>query len=163
MYLIDTLPSPGGTASPAPQHISLHSLGSVAGPASDTTQPHSSPNPPPSSAPTIGLLIHAAADGIALGAALAAPAATAALGPAVFAAIMLHKAPVAFGLAAALLRQRRSKRAVRAHLAVFSLAAPAGALATWFVVGLVGGVGARAADGAWWTGVVLVFSGGTFL
>ena len=161
MYLIDTLPPLSSTPSPAPQHISLHELGSSEPSSAAVAQPPS--NNHHSSATTIGLLIHAAADGIALGAALAAPTANAALGPAVFAAIMLHKAPVAFGLAAALLRQRRAKRAVRAHLAVFSLAAPAGAVVTWFLVGLVGGVGTKAADGAWWTGVVLVFSGGTFL
>lgn len=79
---------------------------------------------------------------------------------------MVHKAPAAFGLTSVLLKQGLGKRAARAHLVFFSLAAPAGAVATWMVVRTLGG---GAAEGAgeesmrWWTGVLLLFSGGTFL
>ena len=79
---------------------------------------------------------------------------------------MVHKAPAAFGLTSVLLKQGLGKRAARAHLVFFSLAAPAGALATWMAVRTLGG---GVADGAeeesvrWWTGVLLLFSGGTFL
>ena len=158
MYIIDALPSLGPTPSLPPQHISLHNLG--------TPEPQPPDPQARTSATTIGLVIHAVADGIALGASTATPTTKTTLGLVVFTAIMLHKAPAAFGLAAVLLKQGRSKRAVRAHLAVFSLAAPAGAIATWFVVSVAGGTGVRtgeSADGVWWTGVVLIFSGGTFL
>lgn len=83
---------------------------------------------------------------------------------------MIHKAPAAFGLTSVLLKQGLGKRGARAHLVVFSLAAPAGALGTWIVVRILGGGGSGAEAGAagemhtkWWTGVLLLFSGGTFL
>lgn len=78
---------------------------------------------------------------------------------------MVHKAPAAFGLTAVLLKQGLGKRAARAHLMVFSLAAPAGALATWMVVRTLGAGGPEAGEETmrWWTGLLLLFSGGTFL
>jgi zinc transporter 9 len=80
---------------------------------------------------------------------------------------MLHKGPAAFGLTSVLLKQGLSKRNARAHLAVFSLAAPIGAIGTWMIVNLLGRAGLARSDenggGVWWTGVVLIFSGGTFL
>lgn len=158
MYLIDTLPSLGPTPSLPPQHISLHNLG--------TPEPRSPTTPSQSNSTTIGLVIHAVADGIALGASTATPTTKASLGLVVFVAIMLHKAPAAFGLTAVLLKQGLSKRSVRAHLALFSLAAPAGAIGTWILVNLIGRAGMASSDssgGVWWTGVVLIFSGGTFL
>jgi zinc transporter 9 len=77
---------------------------------------------------------------------------------------MVHKAPAAFGLTSVLLKQGLSKRSARSHLLLFSLAAPAGALLTWFVAHAlgVGGVG-NVESTAWWTGMLLLFSGGTFL
>lgn len=123
--------------------------------------PHVS-KPPRSSATTIGLVIHSCADGIALGASSTAPSTSLSL--VVFFAIMLHKAPAAFGLTSVLLKQGFSKRRIRTHLAMFSLAAPAGALLTWSVVHLLGRGRLGGDDGlAWTTGWVLLFSGGTFL
>ena len=82
----------------------------------------------------------------------------------VFFAFMIHKAPAAFGLTTVLLRQGLSKRQARVHLAAFSLAAPAGAIVTWLVVGLLGGLAGHEEGGMkWWTGLILLFSGGTFL
>ena len=80
---------------------------------------------------------------------------------------MIHKAPAAFGLTSVLLKQGLGKRGARAHLVVFSLAAPVGAMGTWMLVRLLGG-GSGGLEGSeegmrWWTGVVLLFSGGTFL
>jgi zinc transporter 9 len=86
------------------------------------------------------------------------------LGFIIFAAIMLHKAPAAFGLTSVLLKQGLSKRAARGHLIIFSLAAPFGALSTWLLVHLLGGGGAvEGESGQWWTGMLLLFSAGTFL
>ena len=76
----------------------------------------------------------------------------------------MHKAPAAFGLTSVLLKQGLGKRGARAHLVVFSLAAPAGAVATWVLVRALGGGGtSEPAVMKWWTGVLLLFSGGTFL
>ncbi|KAF2448344.1 ZIP metal ion transporter-like protein [Karstenula rhodostoma CBS 690.94] len=123
--------------------------------------PHVS-KPPRSSATTIGLVIHSCADGIALGASSTAPSTSLSL--VVFFAIMLHKAPAAFGLTSVLLKQGFSKRRIRTHLAMFSLAAPAGAVLTWSIVHLLGRGRLGGDDGlAWTTGWVLLFSGGTFL
>ena len=85
------------------------------------------------------------------------------LGFIIFFAIMIHKAPAAFGLTSVLLKQGLSKRAARGHLLVFSLAAPAGALGTWFLVALLGGGKLDGEGGQWWTGMLLLFSAGTFL
>ncbi|KAK6341225.1 hypothetical protein TWF696_008311 [Orbilia brochopaga] len=141
--------------------ISVNTLRSFA-----TNEPiESSPPSTASFATTLGLLIHATADGIALGA--SANASKPSLGLIVFFAIMLHKAPAAFGLVAILLKQGLSKRQARGHLIAFSVAAPIGAFATWFAIALLGG---KAKDTAlrhqhteWWTGILLLFSAGTFL
>jgi zinc transporter 9 len=159
MYLIDVLPTlstpPGG------HHIPLATLNG------DTpTTPIAPPTHSHSHSTTIGLVIHSFADGIALGASSATPSTQNTLGLIVFVAILVHKAPAAFGLTAVLLKQGVSKRAARGHLLVFSLAAPFGALATWAFVNLLGKVGISSSGanaGAWWTGIVLIFSGGTFL
>ena len=80
---------------------------------------------------------------------------------------MIHKAPAAFGLTSVLLRQGVGKRGARARLVVFSLSAPVGAVGTWMAVRILGGGGAGTGGSEegmrWWTGVVLLFSGGTFL
>jgi len=153
MYLIDTLPSHKHGAD-EPPYIAIDDLGGSISPAPPTTAPTSKP-----SSMTLGLVIHAAADGIALGA--SATSSNLALGAIIFIAIMLHKAPAAFGLTAVLLRSGGlGRRQVRTHLLVFSMAAPVGALLTWMVLGLLGGGG----EGMqFWTGVLLLFSGGTFL
>ncbi|KAG0054875.1 hypothetical protein BGZ83_010213 [Gryganskiella cystojenkinii] len=106
---------------------------------------------------TIGLVVHAAADGIALGASATKPE----LRLIVFLAIMLHKAPAAFGLSTVLLQHGFSRRQTRQQLAIFSLAAPIGALATYIFIQLSGQH--EAASLHWWTGMLLLFSGGTFL
>ena len=161
MYLIDALPAFGPTPSLPPHHISLHNLGNA------SPDPHSSSPNSHRSSTTIGLVIHAVADGIALGASTAAPTTKTTLGLIVFTAIMLHKGPAAFGLTSVLLKQGLSKRNTRAHLAIFSLAAPIGAIGTWIIANLLGHAGlARSEEkggGVWWTGIVLIFSGGTFL
>ncbi|KAI9020467.1 Zinc/iron permease [Hyaloraphidium curvatum] len=114
-------------------------------------------------AATIGLVVHAAADGIALGAASASNRASLEL--LVFLAIMLHKAPSAFGLATFLLDSGHSRKTVRQHLLAFSCSAPLGAVATYAALQssqAAGGPGA-AADLNKWTGILLLFSAGTFL
>jgi solute carrier family 39 (zinc transporter), member 9 len=157
MYLIDVLPAHTHPYAPQPHHIEIDNLRSLSAASSPLEPPAHLARP---SSTTLGLVIHAAADGIALGA--SSTSSNAALEAIIFLAIMLHKAPAAFGLSAVLLRAGLGKRQVRAHLIVFSMAAPAGAILTWILVNLLGG-DAGGAGMQWWTGVLLLFSGGTFL
>ncbi|KAI9267257.1 Zinc/iron permease [Helicostylum pulchrum] len=113
----------------------------------------------PSITPTVGLIVHAAADGIALGASATHPQ----LSMVVFIAIMLHKAPASFALTSVLLAAGLSRTAIRKHLLLFSLAAPVGALLTFFALYFFSSSTTSAASLEYWTGVLLVFSGGTFL
>ncbi len=169
MFLIDRLPRHATdqlSAAPTTRHISLDDLGSTSVAGEDETEGFlGSLTPTPkqsrSLATTTGLVIHAAADGIAMGA--SATTANMKLGLIIFVAIMVHKAPAAFGLTSVLLRQGLSKRAARGHLIVFSLAAPFGALATYLIISLLGGSNMESESGQWWTGMLLLFSAGTFL
>ena len=112
----------------------------------------------------VGLLVHSLADGISLGASTLSISGSShshsSLDLLVFLAIMLHKAPTAFALSSLLLSSSCTPTFTRQSLLAFSLAAPVGALITYFLLALIGAGG----DGmGWWTGIVLVFSGGTFL
>ncbi|KAK3815038.1 MAG: ZIP zinc transporter-domain-containing protein [Benniella sp.] len=106
---------------------------------------------------TIGLVVHAAADGIALGASASRPE----LRFIVFLAIMLHKAPAAFGLASVLLQHGFSRRQTRQQVGIFALAAPIGAVFTYTFIQMSGQHDEALLH--WWTGMLLLFSGGTFL
>lgn len=170
MFLIDRLPSHAGARQPGQQarEIRLDSL--AISPSEPDNEDESGPflgltgsssKQSKSAATTTGLVIHAAADGIAMGA--SSSTSNTRLGFIIFIAIMVHKAPAAFGLTSVLLRQGLSKRAARAHLLIFSLAAPAGAIATWFLIALLGGSNLEGENGQWWTGMLLLFSAGTFL
>ncbi len=66
---------------------------------------------------TLGLVVHAAADGIALGAAATTNQTDVEI--IVFLAIMLHKAPAAFGLTTFLMHEGLEKHRVRRHLMTF--------------------------------------------
>lgn len=152
MYLLDTLPTLSAPSnSRGPTTYSLSDL--------SATPP---PPPPRALSTTLGLCIHATADGIALGAS-SSSSSTTSLSLIIFVAIMVHKAPAAFGLTAVLLKQGLGKRGARAHLVAFSLAAPIGAVGTWVVVRTLGGGTGEEEAMRWWTGVLLLFSGGTFL
>lgn len=168
MFLIDRIPRHAVDrlrTEPPMRHVSLHNLGSGGTQGGEEEGFLSSLAPPPKQsrgfATTTGLVIHAAADGIAMGA--GATTSDTQLGLIIFVAIMLHKAPAAFGLSTVLLKQGLSKRAARGHLLVFSLAAPFGALSTWAIVALLGGGQFEGPPGKWWTGILLLFSAGTFL
>lgn len=107
---------------------------------------------------TIGLVVHAAADGIALGSASATN--RTAVQFIVFLAIMLHKAPAAFGLVSFLLVEGLERSRIRRHLLVFSLAAPVTALLTFYAIIAVGSESLSSGSS---TGVLMLFSAGTFL
>ncbi|OKL61930.1 hypothetical protein UA08_03011 [Talaromyces atroroseus] len=170
MYLIDKLPTlstPPKTRRP-PYHISLDNLGGSGLRRNSSSsreggglleQDGHAPRAH-SFAMTTGLVIHAAADGIALG----ASGSDSSLSFIIFLALLVHKAPAAFGLTSVLLKQGLSSRAAGRHLLVFSLAAPAGAILTFILVHTLGsGFGSDEASTRWRTGVLLLFSAGTFL
>jgi zinc transporter 9 len=169
MFLVDRLPRHATekfVARPTTRHISLDDLGSGAASGDEEAEGFlgsiaPTPKQTRSLATTTGLVIHAAADGIAMGA--SATTANMELGLIIFAAIMVHKAPAAFGLTSVLLKQGLSKRAARGHLLIFSLAAPVGALATYIIISVLGGSNMEGENGRWWTGMLLLFSAGTFL
>jgi zinc transporter 9 len=173
MFLIDKLPrhaSENLQPPPPTRHISLDnlSMGLSSTPSQGDDESESflqslapTPKQTRSLATTTGLVIHAAADGIAMGA--SASTSNTKLGFIIFVAIMVHKAPAAFGLTSVLLKQGLSKRAARGHLIIFSLAAPFGALTTWLLVNILGGGHIDGERGQWWTGMLLLFSAGTFL
>lgn len=77
----------------------------------------------------------------------------------VFIAILLHKAPSAFGIVSYLLHGGAGKVEARRHLIAFSLAAPVSALVTR---ALLGGWNLFAKDASP-VGLCILFSGGTFL
>ncbi|GAA5868788.1 hypothetical protein JCM1840_005117 [Sporobolomyces johnsonii] len=124
----------------------------------------------------IGLLAHSLADGISLGASSlsTSPTSSLSLSPAsdddsstplqliVFLAIMLHKAPTAFALSSLLTSSpSNSPGFTRRALLLFSLVAPVGAVVTYLLLSLLGA--GPASGTGWYTGLALVFSGGTFL
>jgi len=107
---------------------------------------------------TLGLVVHAAADGVALGA--AATTNQTDVEVIVFLAIMLHKAPASFGLVTYLLHEGLDKPRIKRHLLVFSLAAPILAIVTYLLLTLHGQGNLDTLSG---TGTAMLFSAGTFL
>lgn len=106
----------------------------------------------------MGLVVHAAADGVALGAAATTKHTDVEF--IVFLAIMLHKAPAAFGLVTFLLHEGVSRRQIRRNLMLFALAAPIMTLVTYFLLGNEQKARLDSSNG---TGLAMLFSAGTFL
>jgi zinc transporter 9 len=70
---------------------------------------------------TIGLIIHAAVDGLAVGASVSSSTET---GLIVFVAIMLHKGPAAFGLSSFLQHIQSDRTKTQLYLILFALSSP---------------------------------------
>ncbi|XP_023137400.2 zinc transporter ZIP9 [Amphiprion ocellaris] len=107
---------------------------------------------------TVGLVIHAAVDGFALGAAVATGQVTVQV--IVFLAVILHKAPAAFGLVSFLMHAGLEKKYIQGHLLAFSAAAPILAITTYFTLHVSGSSSENQLSA---TGVGMLFSAGTFL
>ncbi|XP_061645955.1 zinc transporter ZIP9 isoform X1 [Phyllopteryx taeniolatus] len=107
---------------------------------------------------TLGLVIHAAADGFALGAVVATGQITVQI--IVFLAVILHKVPAAFGLVAFLMHAGLENRSIQGYLFAFSAAAPIVAISTYFILhaSCMSSQNQLAA-----TGVGMLFSAGSFL
>lgn len=119
----------------------------------ETTRPSSS-----KITTTLGLVVHAAADGVALGAAASTSQTSVQL--IVFVAIMLHKAPAAFGLVSFLMHAGLERNRIRKHLLVFALAAPAMSMLTYLGLSKSSKEALSEVNA---TGVAMLFSAGTFL
>uniref|UniRef100_A0A8C2ZGV7 Zinc transporter ZIP9 n=1 Tax=Cyclopterus lumpus TaxID=8103 RepID=A0A8C2ZGV7_CYCLU len=98
------------------------------------------------------------ADGFAVGAAVATGQVTVQV--IVFVAVILHKAPAAFGLVSFLMHAGLEKKYIQGHLLAFSAAAPILAVTTYFILH-ASGPSAQSQFSA--TGVGMLFSAGTFL
>lgn len=106
---------------------------------------------------TVGLTLHAAIDGIALGVSLKSILQKEALGPIFYMAVIIHKLPAAFSLTSLLMKNGIEKKLIWFHLCFFSLATPLGSLFTLAYLLVVKLKSERV------TLVLLAFSGGTFL
>ncbi|XP_050405555.1 zinc transporter ZIP9-B [Patella vulgata] len=107
---------------------------------------------------TVGLVVHAAADGVALGAAITL--AENHITMIVFIAIMLHKSPAAFGLVSFLLHAGFERSRIRKHLLIFSLAAPLLSFVTYLCLSKQS---KETLYDMHTTGIAMLFSAGTFL
>ncbi|XP_008320453.1 zinc transporter ZIP9 [Cynoglossus semilaevis] len=107
---------------------------------------------------TLGLVIHAAADGFALGAAVSTGQVTVQI--IMFLAVILHKAPAAFGLVSFLMHTGLEKKYIQGHLLAFSAASPIVAIITYFILEATGNSSQKQLVS---TGVGMLFSAGTFL
>lgn len=109
---------------------------------------------------TLGLVVHAAADGVAMGAAIMMQKSHLTL--IVFIAIMLHKAPAAFGLVTFLLHDGFDRPRIRRHLFIFAASAPIACILTY--VGLtLSQESIGKLHNFKTTGIAMLFSAGTFL
>ncbi|KAJ2457948.1 hypothetical protein GGI02_006068 [Coemansia sp. RSA 2322] len=129
----------------------------------------------------IGILVHSCADGLALGAAVASASAadagkdggdehSSSLEIIVFMALLLHKAPAAFGLITTLKQQGYAAYKLSVWLTVFAASAPLAALATYSVFLLAQPATSapssdhqKQAGPQPWAGIVMLFSAGTFM
>jgi len=106
---------------------------------------------------TLGLVLHALADGFALGVSSLTDTVSRSLSMVVFLALAVHKAPTSLALSTSLLATGLPREECRKHIAVFSAATPASALASYFFFSFFGN------DNANWTGIALLTSGGSFI
>ncbi|KAH9925395.1 Zinc/iron permease [Epithele typhae] len=108
---------------------------------------------------TLGLVVHALADGLALGAAAFSDGARArSSATVVFLALVVHKAPTALALTTSLLSTALPVAQCRKHLGLFSASTPVGTILAYTVLSFFGTQGR-----GHWPGLALLFSGGSFL
>merc|ERR1712060_20417 len=113
-----------------------------------------------SGALTLGLVIHAAVDGVALGV-VTAGGKNAKLSLMVFGALMGHKCPAAFSLTAIQISQGVKYSYVIQNLIFFCSAAPLGALATYLIMDA--GLSSISENSGTALGYCMLFSAGTFI
>ena len=107
----------------------------------------------------LGVIVHCMADGVAMAAASFSKQDN--LEMLVFMAIILHKVPTAFGLCSYMLASgHHSKRYIKRALVIFSLSAPLAFLSTLYLLGVLE---LDESQTQLWTGLLLLFSAGSFL
>ena len=114
---------------------------------------------------TTGLVLHSAADGIALGASLfisTKSIANGSLGVIVFMAVLLHKVPAAIGFGSFLLHEGKNSKEMLKYLLWFTTTSPLLAALTFFALEL-SGIKTLSDSLMFWVGVLLLFSAGAFL
>ncbi|KAL6297885.1 ZIP zinc transporter-domain-containing protein, partial [Sparassis latifolia] len=107
---------------------------------------------------TLGLVLHALADGLALGASVLSSGTDVSAVPSrlslvVFLALVVHKAPTALALTTSLLATALPRAQCKMHLAVFSVATPVGALVSYVLLSFIG-----ARSEGRWPGIALLVS-----
>ncbi|CAD5232465.1 UNVERIFIED_CONTAM: Zinc transporter ZIP9, partial [Eudyptes robustus] len=107
---------------------------------------------------TIGLCVHALADGVLMGS--ASSTSNNEVQMVVFIALIIHKGPAAFALTSLLLLEKLERFRIKRHLMIFSLSAPFGAFLTYFFLAAVK-EGAAYSNNL--SGMFMLFSAGTFL
>ena len=114
---------------------------------------------------TIGLVVHSAADGFALGSsAYSDNASVRNIKMVVFLALMLHKCPAAIGLTTFLMHEGLSTKRIAKHLGAFTLSSPVAAILTYyFFVFAFGREQAESSNNLFYVGMFLLLSAGTFL
>jgi zinc transporter ZupT len=118
---------------------------------------------PSASDPTVmlGPLAHAIIEGCCLGAWAVGVTTPLEITPSLLTALLLHKAPAAFGVACFLVYQGRSVQAVRKQLLLYSLAAPVSSLLFYSLLG--GRTDLIASGDGSLRGLAMLFAGGCFL
>ncbi|ORX66028.1 hypothetical protein DL89DRAFT_270415 [Linderina pennispora] len=123
----------------------------------------------------IGILVHSCADGLALGAAVAAASAAVQKKPAVGSPSAVaaddhtsssrdHCAPAAFGLITTLKQQGYAPYKLSVWLTVFAASAPLAALVTYAVFSIFASPApGHHSEAHPWTGTIMLFSAGTFM
>ncbi|CCG23491.1 Golgi membrane protein [Candida orthopsilosis Co 90-125] len=104
---------------------------------------------------TLGLLVHAAVDGISLGSSFADQDST--LQFVMVIALIIHKIPTAFSLGTILSKERLEDKVLLIHLGLFALSTP---VSTWITFTIIGFFNTNI---QFVTGILLLFSSGTFL
>ncbi|KAK7469074.1 hypothetical protein VKT23_003568 [Stygiomarasmius scandens] len=109
---------------------------------------------------TLGLAIHSLADGLALGVSFfpTSESTDSSLSAIVFLAIIIHKLPTSLALTTSLISTSLPRPECKQHLALFSASTPISAIATYAFLSFFG-----SSTHPDWTGIALLFSGGTFL
>lgn len=109
---------------------------------------------------TLGLVLHALSDGLALGSSIASDTGSQDLSLVIFAALAIHKAPTALALTTSLLASGTNRTDCKKFLALFSVSTPTGAALTYLLLWFF-----QSADGGKsnWTGIAMLVSGGSFL
>ncbi|KAL7662449.1 Zinc/iron permease [[Candida] zeylanoides] len=117
-----------------------------------SSQSHSAVRSVLSSSLTLGLLVHALVDGVALGTSFTRRSAFSVI---MFVSIIVHKLPTCFSLTTMLVREGYPQAMAKVHLAVFAFASPVSCVATYAALS----VGSLAPSVV---GYLLLFSAGTF-